>query len=97
MKEEVQVIIDKLDNTEEIKRLKKLNEILNSNEEYINLMKEFINNKDTYIENNTFNEEMVNLRQKLFSIPELKEYLSLQTDLRLLFTKVNNIILSVVE
>ena len=97
MKEEVQIIIDKLDSTEEITRLKELNKILNSNEEYLSLMKEFINNKETYIQNNTFDEELLNLRKKLFSIPELKEYLSIQTDLRLLFTKINNIVLSVLD
>lgn len=97
MKEETAKIIDKLDNTDEIKRLKELNEILNSNEEYLSLMKEFTSNKDQYIKNNTFDEEVLLLRKKLFSIPELKEYLSIQNNLRLVFTKINNIILSVIE
>lgn len=97
MKEETAKIIDKLDNTDEIKRLKELNEILNSNEEYLSLMKEFTSNKDQYIKNNTFDEEVLLLRKKLFSIPELKEYLSIQNNLRLVFTKINNIVLSIIE
>ena len=84
MKEETAKIIDKLDNTDEIKRLKELNEILNSNEEYLSLMKEFTSNKDQYIKNNTFDEEVLLLRKKLFSIPELKEYLSIITQYKVI-------------
>ncbi len=97
MIEEVDKIKEKLDNTKEIKRLKELNNLLNHNEEYISLMSEFENNKEDYIKNNTYNEELVNLRKKLFSINELNEYLKIQNELRLLFSKVNNIIISVVE
>ena len=97
MKEETKKILDKLDNTKEIKRLKELNNILNNNEEYLSLMSEFESNKDTYIKNNTYNEELICLRKKLFSIEELKEYLDIQTNLRLIFTKINNEILSVIE
>ena len=97
MKEETKKILDKLDNTKEIKRLKELNNILNNNEEYLSLMSEFENNKDTYIKNNTYNEELINLRKKLFSIQELKEYLDIQTNLRLLFTKINNIIFDIIN
>ena len=97
MKEEVKNIIEKLDNTEEIKRLSQLNNTLNNNEEYLNLMNDFINNKDSYIKNNTYNEEIINLRKKLFSINELNEYLKLQNNLRLLSARINNIILSVIE
>ena len=71
MIEEVDKIKEKLDNTKEIKRLKELNNLLNHNEEYISLMSEFENNKEDYIKNNTYNEELVNLRKKLFSINEL--------------------------
>ena len=97
MIEEVDKIKEKLDNTKEIKRLKELNNLLNHNEEYISLMSEFEKNKNDYIKNNTYNEELVNLRKKLFSIDELNEYLKIQNELRLLFSKVNNIIISVVE
>ena len=97
MQEEVKNILDKLDNTDEIKRLKELNNILNSNEEYLSIMREFNDKKDDYILNNSFDEEVVNIRKKLFSIPELKEYLSIQNELRLLFTKINNIIFDIVK
>ena len=97
MKEEVTNILEKLDNTDEIKRLNELNNILNNNEEYILMMKEFNSKKDEYILNNSFDEEVLNIRQKLFSIPELKEYLSIQNELRLLFTKINNIIFDIVK
>lgn len=97
MKEEVKNIIEKLENTKEIKKLKDLNIKLNNNEKYISLMDEFIKNKDSYIENNIYNEELLKVRKELFSIEELNEYLKLQNELRLTFTKINNIILSVVD
>ena len=97
MKEEVKNILDKLDNSDEIKRLKELNNILNNNEEYTSIMKEFNDKKDDYILNNSFDEEVLNIRRKLFSIPELKEYLSIQNELRLLFTKINNTIFDIVK
>ncbi|MBQ9024264.1 MAG: YlbF family regulator [Bacilli bacterium] len=97
MKEEVNLILNKLDNTDEIKRLKELNKSLNNNEEYLSLMNEFTSNKDNYIKNNTYNEELLLLRKKLFSINELNEYLKIQNNLRLLFTKINNVILSIVD
>jgi len=60
-------------------------------------MSEFENNKEDYIKNNTYNEELICLRKKLFSINDLKEYLKIQNNLRLLFTKINNIIFSIVD
>lgn len=97
MEQNVKNILEKLDNTEEIKRLKELNNILNNNKEYISIMNEFNLKKDDYIINNTFNEEVLAIREKLFSIPELKEYLKLQNELRLLFSKINNIIFDIVK
>ena len=97
MIEEVNTIIKKLDNTDEVKRLNQLNKILNNNSEYLSLMNDFINNKDSYIENGKYNEEVLNLRKKLFSINELTEYLRLQNNLRLLSAQINNIILSIIE
>ena len=97
MKEKTKEILEKLDNTKEIKRIKELNIKLNNNEEYISLMKTFEDNKESYIENNTYNEELIILRKKLFSIDELNEYLKLQNELRLLFTKINNEILSIID
>ena len=97
MTQMVEDILNKIDNTKEIIRLKELNNILNNNEEYLSLMKNFNDNKDNYMLNNSINEEMIILRKKLFSIPELKEYLSIQNDLRLLFSKINNIIFNIVN
>lgn len=97
MKEKTKEILEKLDNTKEIKRIKELNIKLNNNEEYISLMKTFEDNKESYIENNTYNEELIILRKKLFSIDELNEYLKLQNELRLIFTKINNEILSIID
>ena len=97
MKDEVKKIIEKLNNTNEIQKLKELNVKLNNNEKYISLMDEFIKNKDNYIENNIYNEELLKVRKELFSIEELNEYLKIQNELRLTFTKINNIILSVVD
>ena len=97
MKEETIKILEKLDNTKEIKKLKELNEKLNKNNQYISLMSEFENNKEEFINNNTYNQELIKLRKKLFQIDELKEYLSIQNDLRLIFTKINNIILDTIN
>ena len=97
MKEETNKILEKLDNTDEIKKIKELNKKINSNQEYLLLMKDFEENKKKYIENNTYNDELIALRKKLFSIDELKEYLQLQNELRLIFTKVNDIIFSIIE
>ena len=74
-----------------------LKDKLNSNKEYLNLMSEFEKNKKLYIENNTLNDEIMSLRKKLFNIDELKEYLKIQNNLRLLSININNIILSVLD
>ena len=97
MKEEVKEILNKLDNTNEIKRLKKLNNELNNNEKYIKLMNEFINNKDEYLNKNIYEQELIKIRKELFKIDELNEYLSIQNELRLLFSKINNIIFNTVK
>ena len=97
MKEKTKEILNKLDETKEIKRLRELNDKLNSNEEYKNIMKEFVDNKKDYIKDNTINEEIKKLRQKLFDIPEFDEYMKLQSKLRLNFIEINNIILSVID
>lgn len=97
MKEETIKILEKLDNTKEIKTIKELSIKLNNNEKYISLMKKFNENKDTYIKNDTYNEELIILRKQLFSIEELNEYLKIQNEFRLIFTKINNTILSVID
>ena len=89
MIEETNKIIEKLDKTEDIVRMKELKDKLNSNKQYLNLMSEF--------ENNTLDDEIMTLRKKLFNIDELKEYLKIQNNLRLLSININNIILSVLD
>lgn len=97
MKEKTKEILRQLDSAQEIKRLKELNKILNSNDKYNNLMKTFVNKKKDYIKDNKLNEEILNLRKELFNIPEFNEYMKLQTELRLNFIKINNVILSVLD
>lgn len=97
MKEEINEIIKKLDDIEEIKRLKQLQSIINNNQTYLRLMNEFTSNRQKYIENNSLNDELLSLRKKLFSIPELSEYLKLQNDVRLLSININKIMLSILD
>ena len=97
MKEMTKEIIEKLDNTEEIKQMKELRDKLNKNEEYLSLIDTFLKNKKNYIKDNKLDDEILNLRKKLFNIDELKEFLKIQNDLRLLSININNIILSVLD
>ena len=91
IKDKQKDIIDKLDNTEEIKRFKELEKQIKSNKKYNSLMEEF--NK----KNNPSNEEIIKLRQELFKIDGVKEYLSLEKDVRLFSKKTSDIISSIVN
>lgn len=84
-------IINKIDNSKEIKRFKELEESIKNNKEYISLMEEF-NNKE-----NPSNEEIIELRKKLFKIEGVKEYLSLEKEIRLFSKQTSNIISSIVD
>lgn len=84
-------IIEKINNTEEIKRFKELEKQIKNNKEYNSLMNEF-NKKD-----NPSNEEIIELRQKLFKIDGVKEYLSLEKEIRLFSKKTSDIISSIVN
>ena len=57
----------------------------------------FLKNKKNYIKDNKLDDEILNLRKKLFNIDELKEFLKIQNNLRLLSININNIILSVLD
>ena len=94
MKEMTKEILEKLDDTEEIKQMKELRDKLNKNEEYLSLIDTFLKN---YIKDNKLDDEILNLRKKLFNIDELKEFLKIQNNLRLLSININNIILSVLD
>ena len=91
IKDKQKDIINKLDNSEEIKRFKKLEKEIKNNKEYNSLMDEF-NKID-----NPSNEDIIELRKKLFLIDGVKEYLSLENDIRLLSKKTSNIISSIVD
>jgi cell fate (sporulation/competence/biofilm development) regulator YmcA (YheA/YmcA/DUF963 family) len=84
-------IINKIDNSDEIKRFRELEKSIKNNKEYISLMNEF-NKID-----NPSNEEIINLRKRLFKIDGVKEYLELEKEIRLFSKKTSNIIASVVD
>ena len=88
---QVNEIINKIDNSKEIKRFKELEKQIKNNKEYISLMNEF-NKQD-----NPSNEEIIKLRKKLFEIDGVKEYLSLENEIRLFSKKTSNIISSIVD
>ena len=88
---QVNEIINKIDNSKEIKRFKELEKQIKNNKEYISLMEEF--NK----QENPSNEEIINLRKKLFLIDGVKEYLELEKEIRLFSKKTSNIISSIVD
>lgn len=91
IKDKQKDIINKLDNSEEIKKIKELEKEIKNNKEYNSLMDEF-NKID-----NPSNEDIIELRKKLFLIDGVKEYLSLENDIRLLSKKTSNIISSIVD
>lgn len=83
-------IIEKINELSEVKKYKELKKILNSNEKYNNLLKEageYENNRDKIIE----------IRKELFLIPEFKEYITLDTTLRMYFGKIGKIITNIVS
>lgn len=90
-------IINKIDNLDEVKKLKELIQKLNNNDEYICLMKEFEKNQVNYVKDNVLKEKIIELRKKLFEIEELKEYLSIESNLRLFSNQISNIISSIVN
>ena len=69
---QVNEIIDKIDNSKEVKRFKELEQSIKNNKEYISLMNNF-NKQD-----NPSNEDIIELRKKLFEIDGVKEYLELE-------------------
>ena len=91
MIEKQKEIINKIDNSKEIQRFKELEEKIRNNKEYLSLIEEF-NKID-----NPSNEEIIELRRKLFQIDGVQEYLSLEKDVRLFSKKISNIISSIVN
>ena len=64
---QVNEIIDKIDNSKEVKRFKELEQSIKNNKEYISLMNNF-NKQD-----NPSNEDIIELRKKLFEIDGVKD------------------------
>ena len=83
-------IIDKMNNSNEIKRFKELEKKIKNNKEYNKLIKEFDNP-------NISNEELIELRKKLFEIDGVKEYASLESKIRLFSKEVSKKISSIVK
>lgn len=82
-------LIKEIDNTYEIKRFKILSKLIKSNKEYMA--------KINKLNNSNNNEEIISLRKELFNIPEIKEYMSLESDIRLFAKKVSNELSSIVK
>lgn len=97
MKEKQEEIIKCIDKLEDIKRIKVLKEKIYNNSEYINSITEFEKNKNKYIKDNILDDKILELRKKLFEIDELKEYLKIQNNIRLLSVQINNIIKSIIS
>jgi cell fate (sporulation/competence/biofilm development) regulator YmcA (YheA/YmcA/DUF963 family) len=84
-------IINKIDNSDEIRRFKELETSIKNNKQYISLVEEF-NKID-----NPSNEEIIKFRKELFQIEGVKDYLELEKEIRLFSKKTSNIIASIVE
>ena len=85
-------IINKLNNSYEIKRFKELEESIKNNKEYKYLINEF-----RKIESKSNNEDIIRLRKKLFEIDGVKEYLKLESDIRLLSKNISKTISNIVD
>ena len=80
-------IINKINNLDEVKRLKELKRNLDKNEDYKRLMSKPI----------TSNKELIEVRKELFKIDDYKEYQELYNKIKLFFLKINGIIVSIVD
>ena len=97
IKEKQEEIIEKLNNSKEIKRFKELEKSIKNNEKYNRLAKEFKENKEKFEKENRLNEEIVKYRKELFKIDEVREYAKLEGEIRLLSKKISKTISSIVE
>lgn len=85
-------IINKLNNSDEIKRFKELETSIKNNKEYNDLINEFKKNESKYS-----NEDIIRLRKELFEIDGVKEYLKLESDIRLLSKNISKTISNIVD
>ncbi len=97
MFEKQEIIINMIDNHEKIKEFKRLEKIIKNNKKYNELLNNFNKNKDKYINDNSLNKEIINLRKELFKINEIKEYLKLEKEIRLLTKDISNILTSIID
>lgn len=97
MFEKQEIIINMIDNHEKIKEFKRLEKIIKNNKKYNELLNNFNKNKDKYINDNSLNKEIINLRKELFKINEIKEYLKLEKEIRLLTKDMSNILTSIID
>lgn len=80
-------IIEKINNSKDVKRIKYLKKYLINNKEYNNLIS--LSKKE--------NSNIIEIRKKLFLIKEYKEYVKLYNKIKLEFLKINNIIISIIK
>lgn len=97
MFEKQEIIINMIDNHEKIKEFKRLEKIIKNNKKYNELLNNFNKNKDKYINDNSLNKEIINLRKELFKINEIKKYLKLEKEIRLLTKDISNILTSIID
>ena len=90
-------IINKLNNLDDINRFKELEKKIKNNKKYNELVSVFEKNKTRYEKEGILNQEIINLRKKLFEIDEVREYAKLETNIRLLSRKISDIISSIVN
>jgi len=93
----VDEIINRIDNSEKVKRFKELEKIILSNEKYNSLVNDFNKNKEIYEKENRLDEEILKYRKELFEIEEVKEYSKLEGEIRLESKKISKIISSIVN
>ena len=90
-------IINKLNNSDEIKRFKELETSIKNNSKYNELINNFKLNEELYKKENRLNEEIIKLRKELFEIDGVKEYLKLESDIRILSKNISKIISNIVD
>ena len=89
MNEEVYKIIDNLEHTKIVKRLKELKSKILSSDKTLSLIKRFNNAKELYEKYNN-KEEFINNKKELMKDPLIKEYLELQNEINMLIIHINN-------
>lgn len=89
MKDEVYNIIDNIENTSVVKRLKDVKNKILSSDKALSLIKRFNNAKELYEKYNN-KEDFINNKKELMNNELIKEYLQLQNEINLLIIHINN-------